>query len=409
MNAPIAAAFALGMAVASLGAQSPADSVESIYLARSWRTSRVPPTPFCSQAYAGFPDATVEDHYSFRSVAVAADGRVTDADVQEIGRLHACFAQLPAGRFNFFAQGVFGTVPFTGRGECETLGTDVPEPGLLSQRCYLRLDQLPPGYLGGLLTTNTINSRNLLGGVSDPPGYTQPSIATIRLWRSRTPGPRCTLGWECPRPRSDSAQIAEAAEFDQASRAIGIGPLRTTKLTADQWEIRWWSRGFVDAETGFSSMMRVTGNTDSVGATLYVLWPRANERFHDSVSWRDEKGRKFRPSMIAWFQCARVERRPPVEVCHSPLSAERTRAMLEAFERNGGWDLPDQSEAETRNLTLDGGGFLVEIARNGGYRNYGYDNADRVGYGLWAKATELARAWWCAAGRRTENCPPPRD
>jgi hypothetical protein len=25
----------------------------------------------------------------------------------------------------------------------------------------------------------------VLGGVSDPPGYTQPSIATIRLWRKR--------------------------------------------------------------------------------------------------------------------------------------------------------------------------------------------------------------------------------
>jgi hypothetical protein len=183
---PAAAAFFLGL-VSSLGAQAPADSVESIYIVRSWRISRAPPTEFCGEAHAGFPGATVEDHYTFRSVAVAPDGKVTDADVAVVGRLHACFGQLPSGTINFFAEGVLGTVPFTGRGECETLGTDVPEAGLLSQRCYLRLDQLPPGYLGGLLTTNTITSRNLIGGVSDPPGYTQPSIATIRLWRSRIP------------------------------------------------------------------------------------------------------------------------------------------------------------------------------------------------------------------------------
>jgi len=47
------------------------------------------------------------------------------------------------------------------------------------------LGQLPDPYLGGLLMANTINSRAPLGGVSDPPGYTQPSIATVRLWKRR--------------------------------------------------------------------------------------------------------------------------------------------------------------------------------------------------------------------------------
>jgi hypothetical protein len=405
MRVPAAVALALGIAVNSLAAQSPADSVESIYIARSWRTSRVPPTEFCSPAHAGFPGAAVEDQYSFRSIAVAPDGRATDADVQEVGRLHACFAQLPAGKFNFFAQGVLGTVPFTGRGECETLGTDLPEPGLLSQRCYLRLEHLPPGYLGGLLTTNTINSRNLIGGASDPPGYTQPSIATIRLWRPRTPGTSCGLGWVCPRPRSDSAQMAEAAAFDQSSRAIGIGPLRTTELAPDQWEIRWWSRGFVNAETGISSMLRVTGTADSIRATNYVLWQKDLERFYDSLSWRDERGRKRRQSMIAWYKCARVERRPPVEVCHSPITAEQARAFRNAFQRFGGWDLPDQSQGEPRHLTLDGGGWLIEVVRNGRYRNYGFDNPEDVGYGLWERATILTTALACAAGLRTEKCP----
>ena len=36
----------------------------------------------------------------------------------------------------------------------------------------------------GSLATNKINSKALIGAETDPPGYVQPSIATIRLWRS---------------------------------------------------------------------------------------------------------------------------------------------------------------------------------------------------------------------------------
>lgn len=185
MRAPGTSLLTLWLAATPLAAQASGDSLESIYIGRSWRTARVPPTAFCSEANAGFAGATIEDEYTFRSVAVAPDGKITDADVQVMGSLRACFSPWSTGAFKFYARGAIGTVSFRGRGECDTLGTDVPEPGLLSQRCFLRLDQLPPGYVGGLLTTNTINSRSLIGGTSDPPGYTQPSIATIRLWRSR--------------------------------------------------------------------------------------------------------------------------------------------------------------------------------------------------------------------------------
>ena len=40
-------------------------------------------------------------------------------------------------------------------------------------------------YIGGVLTTNTLNSKKLVGQESDPPGYVQPSIATVRLWKKR--------------------------------------------------------------------------------------------------------------------------------------------------------------------------------------------------------------------------------
>jgi hypothetical protein len=72
-----------------------------------------------------------------------------------------------------------------GLGECRLTKTDFPEKGMSAWRCFLDLSNLPSGYVGGQLTTNTMNSRNTLGMESDPGGYTQPSIATIRLWKKR--------------------------------------------------------------------------------------------------------------------------------------------------------------------------------------------------------------------------------
>jgi hypothetical protein len=72
-------------------------------------------------------------------------------------------------------------------GNCLLTRADYPEPGITGFRCYLDLSNLPPEYVGGQLTTNSINSRNTLGGVSDPPDYVQASIATVRLWKRRDP------------------------------------------------------------------------------------------------------------------------------------------------------------------------------------------------------------------------------
>jgi hypothetical protein len=161
--------------------------VEEIYIARSFRESRDKPTDYCSQSRTGFGDATSEDRYTFRSISTrASDGKMTDNDVRTIGRLRACFGPTnnPALQ-NFYAEGSLGAASFTGKGECLANQADYPEAGITSTRCFLHLSGLPSEYVGGELTTNSVRSRNVLGGVSDPPGYTQPSIATIRLWKRR--------------------------------------------------------------------------------------------------------------------------------------------------------------------------------------------------------------------------------
>ena len=182
--------LAWSVGVAEGQASSPgrraADPLESIYVVRSWRESRITPTEFCSAARTGFPGASVEDRYTFRTVETQPDGLVRNANAGVVGTLHACFA-VPAdsGPIAFYANGSLGDVTYTGRGECRTARTDFPEPGLLVQRCFLMLEDLSHGFIGGHLTANTVNSRQPLGGTTDPAGYTQSSIATVRLWRRR--------------------------------------------------------------------------------------------------------------------------------------------------------------------------------------------------------------------------------
>ena len=162
--------------------------VEEIYIARSILESReMSSTPFCAKARTGFDGAFADAQYSFQSVATrGSDGLVIDANVQKIGSFHACFGPTsdPAV-MTFYAEGALATITLTGRGECRNAKRDYPEQGMIVMRCFLDLSDISGGRIGGQLTTNTINSRSAFGDKTDPPGYTQSSIATIRLWRAR--------------------------------------------------------------------------------------------------------------------------------------------------------------------------------------------------------------------------------
>jgi hypothetical protein len=167
-----------------------AAAVEEIYVARSVRESRATPTEFCSKARSGVTDSTVEDQYTFRSIAIrTSDGRVFDANVNTIGSVRACFGRTsnPAV-FEFYGDILLGRTAMKGFGECQLAKSDFPEQGLSVFRCFLELSNLPSDYIGGQLTTNSMTSRKPLGTDTDPIGFTQSSIATIRLWRKRPSG-----------------------------------------------------------------------------------------------------------------------------------------------------------------------------------------------------------------------------
>lgn len=163
---------------------NPAPAREDIFVLRSIRERATAEPGWCNPTRAGFtPNA--EGVFSFWSLRTDAEtGRVTDASAARVAKLRGCFgATENRAKQNFFAEIELGAITVRGTGECEALALDTPEQGMYPVRCQIVLTDVPAPYTGGLLTTNTMTSREPMGAVSEPPGYTQASIATIRLWK----------------------------------------------------------------------------------------------------------------------------------------------------------------------------------------------------------------------------------
>lgn len=164
-------------------------SLEEIYVLRSIAERAEPIADACSAEKIGFePFRTAgERFFSFWSMRTdPANGHVVEPQDQRTAQLRGCFGpgEEPA-RQRFHARIELGSSSFRGDGECRAVQIDFPQAGLFPVHCWLVLSELPAPYVGGLLTTNTLKTKSAFGGVSDPPGYTQASIATIRLWKSK--------------------------------------------------------------------------------------------------------------------------------------------------------------------------------------------------------------------------------
>jgi hypothetical protein len=197
MRGSIAAAAIVGVVLvlstcatpSGTAAAQPAAALEDIYILRSIREQHQPADGWCSSAKTGFEPfpKDAERFFSFWSIRVQPeDGKVVQTKDRRVAELRACFgATSERARQNFYAEVQLGSISFRGNGECLALGIDFPAKGLFPVRCQLVLSGLPAPYVGGLLTTNTMTSQAAFGGDTDPPGYTQASIATIRLWKSK--------------------------------------------------------------------------------------------------------------------------------------------------------------------------------------------------------------------------------
>jgi hypothetical protein len=182
-------ALALSSGCATASPSTPAASREEIYVLRSIHEPSNPVADWCFSARTGFEPfpTNAERFFSFWSVeSRPGDGRIVETKVARVAELRGCFGPTSErARQNFDAEIRLGSVTLHGTGECLAVGLDVPQVGLFPVRCQLILGGAPAPYVGGLLTTNTMTSRAAFGGESDPPGYTQASIATIRLWKDR--------------------------------------------------------------------------------------------------------------------------------------------------------------------------------------------------------------------------------
>ena len=187
--------------------------VEEIYVVRSVPESSSAPTEFCAKERIGFDGATYEGRFAFQSTAIqASDGRMIDTNMRTVGSLHICRSRTTPDSYIWYGEGTLASTQFKGVGECHGGKPDFPEQGTGSTSCFLHLSGLPSQYVGGLLTTNTMWSLKGQGMETDPPGYTQASIATIRLWRKRDAPSAKTSDYSKP-----PAQLASPAEEEVAS------------------------------------------------------------------------------------------------------------------------------------------------------------------------------------------------
>lgn len=163
-----------------------ASAHEDVFMLRSLRVERIPKSTWCTPDRAGFGQFIFEDRFTMWSVGVRPrDGRVDNAKAGEAGSLQTCFGLTADPKVvNFYAEGQTAGLSLVGNDECQLVRADFPEKGIATYRCYLALHGLPSPYVCGLLTTSSLVSGAVISGESDPPGYVQTSIATIRLWKA---------------------------------------------------------------------------------------------------------------------------------------------------------------------------------------------------------------------------------
>ena len=175
-----------------------ASDVEQVFVYLAVRSNRTPGVsdPACNDA--GFAVRNRNDS-DLRALTSTRDGRI-DSTAQIIGSAVSCFStRSDAGVTQFFGRVTIAGISAAGRGECVQRYTDHPEPRVGVQECWLKLEQVPDGYVGGFVTVNAVATRTVdataasvcAGGPcgrgleSDPPGYVLPSITTVRLWKQR--------------------------------------------------------------------------------------------------------------------------------------------------------------------------------------------------------------------------------
>jgi hypothetical protein len=160
--------------------------VEDIFLIRSVRVSvNALPNDVCTPSVTGFGSIVADQNFEFFSVAARqSDGMIVNPEVHKLGTGRGCFGLTADPNVaNFYGITNFDTLSSISIGTVNRGPTNFPAPGLTESWVKAQVVSATNGYFGGLFTANSIASLNTFGDETNPPGYVQSSIATLRLWR----------------------------------------------------------------------------------------------------------------------------------------------------------------------------------------------------------------------------------
>src|SRR5262249_53653443 len=127
-------------------------------------------TPFQPNRPAGYTIYSIETN--------SETARYTNWEKEPVGTLVGCFDVHP-GLTPYPVYGAYyfntGEV-FVFNGTCQIALLDTPQTGVNQSTCILPITSAPPGFVGGLATTNTLAASPALG-------YNTTSLATIRIFK----------------------------------------------------------------------------------------------------------------------------------------------------------------------------------------------------------------------------------
>jgi len=161
---------------------------EVAYVFRSIPNAALAPEAetFCGLLGDGWGGGGV-DLYSINTKG--KDGTVVNWKVKKIGEALACTSSIPGlreGEFLAYFQLTFdrkNPITIQVSGLCQITGSDMPEGGIFPTNCWLNVVSAPPEYVGGLLTSNTL--QEFLPGTVTELGYKARSIGTLRIFKER--------------------------------------------------------------------------------------------------------------------------------------------------------------------------------------------------------------------------------
>jgi hypothetical protein len=165
---------------------APLGSVEEVYIFRSIRTVRVvgPEAAELCRSRVEFT-SFAHDTSDLVAMTVGPNGLVTEPKVKVIGTLVTCTGRtINPDVFDFYGEGEINGIRFKGGGDCVRYA-DAPLMGANSVQCRNRATVLNEGYVGGLITSNSLTPTDASPTGTIPPGYLGTSVAVARFWKRR--------------------------------------------------------------------------------------------------------------------------------------------------------------------------------------------------------------------------------